>query len=150
MQNAGEQSTTKTRGVMTKPNNPTNDPLRTSLTEISRQAQIRLVRQCLALDITILQAQTLLHLEEHGATRMTVLNKELGITVSAATSLANRLVEKELIRRMSNPKDRRSVVCELTPKGRATMTEIHSLSAQNLYETLQMIRDDTWQRDSEQ
>ena len=81
---------------------------------------------------------------------MTVLNKELGITVSAATSLANRLVEKELVRRISNPEDRRSVACELTPKGQTTMTEIHSLNAQKLSEALQMIRDDIWERDSEQ
>ena len=49
---------------------------------------------------------------------MSILASTLGSSFSAATGLVDRLVERELVERGTDPDDRRSVVCFLTNHGK--------------------------------
>ena len=70
------------------------------------------------LDMTIPQIKTLVMLGYMGPLRMGVIASYLGSALSATTSIVNRLVQKELVKRVSDPNDRRVVICELTAQGR--------------------------------
>ena len=69
------------------------------------------------MDLTIPQVKTLLLLQGTGPQRMGGIAASLGIAVSAATTVVDRLVERQLVVRLSDPKDRRVVLCELTEQG---------------------------------
>ena len=71
-----------------------------------------------ALDMTIPQVKTLVLLERRGPLRMGGIARYLGTTLSATTPIVDRLVEKGLVERLSDPSDRRVVICELTAPGR--------------------------------
>jgi DNA-binding MarR family transcriptional regulator len=58
-----------------------------------------------------------------GRQRMGDLARFLGISLSSATSLADRLQTKGLVTRDHDQQDRRVVTCELTDEGRRTVTE---------------------------
>ena len=70
------------------------------------------------LDMTIPQVKILVMLEHLGPLRMGVISSNLGSALSATTSIVDRLVEKELVKRLSDPNDRRVVICDLTASGR--------------------------------
>ena len=69
------------------------------------------------LEMTIPQAKTLLLLGEMGPSRMGTISGYLGSALSATTNIVNRLVERELVERVSDPSDRRVVICRLTSQG---------------------------------
>ena len=52
-----------------------------------------------------------------GTVRMNRLAYTLGISMSGATNLVDRLVELELVGRWPDPEDRRAVLCDLTEEG---------------------------------
>jgi DNA-binding MarR family transcriptional regulator len=70
------------------------------------------------LELTMPQLRALFGLLEEGPSRMGSLASLLGMSLSGATGLMDRLVEKGLVERSVDPDDRRSVVCELSPQGR--------------------------------
>ena len=69
------------------------------------------------LDMTIPQIKTLVLLEEEGPLRMGNIANYLGRALSATTTVMDRLVEKGLVDRVSDPRDRRVVICRLTESG---------------------------------
>ena len=69
------------------------------------------------LDMTIPQIRTLVLLKHMGPMRMGSISVFLGRALSATTTVVDRLVEKELVDRVSDPGDRRVVICELTESG---------------------------------
>ena len=68
-------------------------------------------------EMTVSQINTLIALSYSGPMRMGQIANHLGSTLSATTPMVDRLVQKKLIRRVSDPKDRRAVICELTELG---------------------------------
>jgi DNA-binding MarR family transcriptional regulator len=56
-----------------------------------------------------------------GAARVAELQRDLGITVGAASKLVDRLERDSLVDRRANPDDRRSSLLELTSTGRSTL-----------------------------
>jgi DNA-binding MarR family transcriptional regulator len=73
-------------------------------------------------DIELTMAQwrtlTLLH---RGPRRMSEVAAYLGSSLSSATSMIDRLVNKQLVVRMQDAADRRVVSCRLTPLGQEQM-----------------------------
>ncbi len=67
-------------------------------------------------ELTIPQLRTLVLLRR-GSQRMSALAEYSGIGLPSATSMIDRLVDKDLVERTSDPDDRRVVTCRLTPKG---------------------------------
>lgn len=52
-----------------------------------------------------------------GPRNMSVIGKELGISLSAVTQLADRLERAEMVERLAEPEDRRVRCLQLTPHG---------------------------------
>lgn len=82
------------------------------LTYVVRQNELK------GLDMTLPQIRTLILIEQTGPLRMGEISSYLGSGLSATTSIVDRMVSKNLVQRVSDPRDRRVVVCSLTLKGR--------------------------------
>lgn len=89
-----------------------------SVEHLNRQLRLDRLGEWQDLDLTIPQAKTLFLLEREGPQRMGSIAGALGIAVSATTTVVDRLVDRGLATRLSDPKDRRVVICELTAQGR--------------------------------
>ncbi len=74
------------------------------------------------LELTIPQIRALALLQQE-AQRMGGISNYLGGTLSAATSIIDRLVDKGLVERAPDPEDRRVVICRLTPTGREAVEQ---------------------------
>lgn len=83
-------------------------------------------------DLTIAQGRTLALLQRQGSARMGVIASHLETGLSAATTLVDRLVEKRLVQRVSDPSDRRVVICELTDPGRSALEEFISVARERV------------------
>ena len=68
------------------------------------------------LELTMPQLRTLMMLSD-GPQRMGAIAQHLSSSLSSATSMIDRLVDKGLVERVSRNEDRRVVVCQLTPPG---------------------------------
>ena len=84
---------------------------------LNRQLHTGRLDEWEGLDMTIPQIKTLVLLERVGPLRMGNIAISLGRALSATTTVVDRLVEKELVDRGSDPSDRRVVVCRLTDTG---------------------------------
>jgi len=74
-------------------------------------------RELLELDLTMPQMKTVLLLFLNGPTRMSILASELGVSLATTTGVVDRLVERDIVLRESQPDDRRVVLCCLSDKG---------------------------------
>ena len=92
-------------------------------------------------DITIPQIKALVLLEQKEPLRMGVIADRLGITLSAMTSIVDRLVEKNLVERGSDPHDRRVVLCKLTDQGREEMRRFWRVGREKMLKTLGILED---------
>jgi len=72
------------------------------------------------IELTMSQWRTLALLH-HGPRRMSEIAAYLGNSLSSATSMIDRLVNKQLVERLQDPADRRVVSCCLTPLGQEQM-----------------------------
>ena len=72
---------------------------------------------------------------------MGVIADHLGITLSAMTSIVDRLVEKNLVERDSDPHDRRVVLCKLTDQGREEMKRFWRVGREKMLKTLGILED---------
>jgi DNA-binding MarR family transcriptional regulator len=75
--------------------------------------------------ITLPQFWALEWLHERGASAMHDLAQALAMKSSAASMMADRLVELKLLRRTRGPKDRRVVLVELSARGRRMVSQVH-------------------------
>ncbi len=71
----------------------------------------------LNMDLTAAQLRTLLLLYTRGASRMTDVAAALGVTMATATGVIDRMVERGIVVRESDPDDRRLVLCRMSPEG---------------------------------
>jgi DNA-binding MarR family transcriptional regulator len=84
------------------------------------------------LGMTTPQVKTLVFLDERGPARMGMIASHLGTSLSATTSVVDRLVQKGMLDRASDPTDRRVVVCELTSGGRDAVDRFWRLGEERL------------------
>lgn len=89
------------------------------------------------LDMTIPQVKSLALLERMGPLRMGSIAFHLGRALSVTTTVVDRLVEKGLVDRISDPSDRRAVVCELTESGQQQIAQFWRIGN----ERIQMVAD---------
>lgn len=73
-------------------------------------------------ELTITQSKTVIFLGQ-GQQRMGDIAATLGIGLSSATNVIDRLVGKGLVQRSQDPADRRLVLCSLTNAGQQHMDE---------------------------
>jgi DNA-binding MarR family transcriptional regulator len=93
------------------------------LTKVARELANVLDRQLAPLGVTTQQAALLLHASRRPA-RPNELAAELGTDTAGTTRLLDRLEAKGLLTRSRHPDDRRAIVIELTPAGRALIPRI--------------------------
>mgnify|MGYP001271588132 CR=1 FL=1 len=71
-------------------------------------------------------------LDQRGKMTMSVVGRELGVTMGAGTNLTDRLVDAGLVVRDRDTEDRRVVWVELTNKGRAALKSAEGVAADYL------------------
>jgi DNA-binding MarR family transcriptional regulator len=85
----------------------------------------------LNMDLTAGQLRTLILLYTKGPTRMTDVASALGVTMATATGVIDRMVERGIVVRQSDPDDRRTVLCRMSPEGEKMVTGLwHAWSEQ--------------------
>ncbi len=85
------------------------------------------------LELTMPQMRILCLLRQ-GHQRMGNIAAGLGISLSSATSIVDRLVEKGLVERAPDPEDRRVVLCRLTGKGTGEVERFWRIERQSIVE----------------
>ena len=90
---------------------------------LNRQLHGARLDQWQQFDMTIPQVKTLLLLADVGTARMGGIARHLGTSLSATTAIVDRLVDRGLVGRGSDPTDRRVVTCELTAGGTAAVEQ---------------------------
>ena len=83
------------------------------------------------LELTFQQLRVLAYLFE-GQQRMGNIASYMGCIMSSATSIIDRLVDKDLVLRSVDPDDRRAVICGLTDAGRQTMEQFWSIGREKI------------------
>jgi DNA-binding MarR family transcriptional regulator len=89
-----------------------------------------LPKEWLDLDLTAGQLKTLLLLFTNGPTKMSVIAAELGVSMATATGVIDRMVERGIVVRDSDPHDRRIVLCRMSPEGERLVSGLWQLSSQ--------------------
>ena len=84
-----------------------SSPLTAALHRYVEARNAALVLARLELGVNELDARALLHITAHAGTRPGDLRDYLGITAAGVTTLIDRLVEREAVRRDVDPDDRR-------------------------------------------
>jgi DNA-binding MarR family transcriptional regulator len=95
------------------------------------------------------QLKSILLLFLNGPTRMSALAADLGVTLATATGLVDRLVERGLVVRESQPDDRRVVLCRLSETGQNMVSRVWDSSRQRSREILEYLDTGTLQMLSE-
>ncbi|MSQ06860.1 MAG: MarR family transcriptional regulator [Dehalococcoidia bacterium] len=85
------------------------------------------------LELTMPQMRILCLLRQ-GPQRMGNIAGDLGSSLSSATSIVERLVEKGLVERVPVPEDRRVVLCRLTGKGTGEVERFWRIERQSIVE----------------
>ena len=87
------------------------------LEEVTRSGPHTVSPEWFTLDLTMPQVRVVFLLLQERSLRMSDLASALDVSVSRATGLLDRLVEKDMVNRWQDPEDRRSVLCSLTERG---------------------------------
>lgn len=100
--------------------------------------------QWLHIDVTMPQMKALILVYGSGnnSLRMGQMASALGVALSTATGIVDRLVEQGLLERQEDPEDRRSVVVRLTKRGWETMERPHRAMQQRLAHVLGLLDTD--------
>lgn len=89
-----------------------------------RQLLPTVPRDLLSLDITMPQLKILLILYVTGPRRMSDIASELDVALPTATSLVDRLVDRQFVARETDSDDRRVVLCHLANAGERAVSHI--------------------------
>jgi DNA-binding MarR family transcriptional regulator len=76
------------------------------------------------LEITLTQMQMLLLINSLSGCKMSDLSEALGVTMGNVTSMIDRLIKEDLVKRCEDDNDRRIVRIELTKNGKDTVKTI--------------------------
>ena len=93
-------------------------------------------------ELTMPQLRALFALRRHGDCRMGIVANQLGTSLSTATGVIDRLVERGLVERWQDPADRRSNVCHLTQEGVDLAERLLTLRRREWEERLNGLTDD--------
>ena len=90
------------------------------------------------LELTISQIRTLALLQQEPQ-RMGSISTYLGSTLSSATSIIDRLVDRGLVERGQDPDDRRVVVCRLTDSGQEAIEQFWRIGRLRIIELAEQL-----------
>jgi DNA-binding MarR family transcriptional regulator len=89
------------------------------------------------LDLTMPQLKVVLLLFLSGTARMSDIASALGVSLATATGVVDRLVDRDIVLRESQPEDRRVVLCRLSEKGQKMIGGLWQLARDRTKELLQ-------------
>jgi len=107
--------------------------------KVFRELFPMLPTEWLKLDVTMPQLKVVLLLYMSGSVRMSDIASALGVSLATATGVIDRLVERDIVQRESQPEDRRVVLCRLSEKGQKMIGGLWQLSRDSLRELLSAI-----------
>lgn len=94
------------------------------------------------LGLSLTQLHILNLVEGHGEMAMSRLAEMLDVSLSNATGLIDRVVERGFVERFRVSSDRRVVMVRLTPAGRQTLAEVEALREETLRPVLDGLGDE--------
>ncbi|PVZ06357.1 MarR family winged helix-turn-helix transcriptional regulator [Actinomycetospora cinnamomea] len=89
------------------------------------------------IDLSTTEAAVLGHLLHDGPQTPSLVSARAGLTPAAGTSLLDRLERGGLVARGPHPRDRRSLLVDLTPRGRTAITAMFSMFSEDLLHALE-------------
>lgn len=103
-------------------------------------------------DLSLAQTRLLFFVMSHGATRMGRLAQVLDVTMPTVTGMVERMVQRGLVERDSDPNDRRVVLVVATDQGREELEQLigvrahvmRKMFARMTQEELEQLRE-TWE-----
>ena len=98
-----------------------------------------LPKEWLSLDLTMPQLKVVLLLFLNGPERMGTIASALGVSLATATGVVDRLVEKDMMTREGDPRDRRIVLIRLSDQGEKLITGLWQLARGNAELLLKML-----------
>lgn len=98
-----------------------------------------LPKEWLQLDLTMSQLKVVLLLFLSEPVRMSDIASALGVSLATATGVVDRLVERGIVLRESDPEDRRVVLCRLSDKGQNLIGGLWQLARDRARELLRAI-----------
>ena len=114
--------------------------------QLNRQMHSGQLDEWEGMDMTIPQIRTLVLLERVDSARMTDIAIYIGRALSATTTVVDRLVERGLVDRVSDPNDRRLVMCELTETGRQVLERFWLIGRDRLQMVADLLDDEQLQK----
>jgi DNA-binding MarR family transcriptional regulator len=93
--------------------------------------------------ITVAQMMAMHTLHLEGAATMSFLARRLQLSLSATSSLVQKLVDGGLVTRKEHDTDRRNKVVALSPAGRAHVATLHRLRATDIQAAIKPLTKDT-------
>jgi len=93
-------------------------------------------RRAAELELTYAQSQVLFYVGQHPGCHMGEVAKAFAVTLPAITQIVDRLEQKRLLSRGSDPTDRRVYTLELTAEGKALVSELETLQLEGLERVL--------------
>ena len=109
---------------------------------LNRQVFSEVLAEWADLDMTIPQIQTLVLLQRMGPLRMGSISASLGKALSGTTIVVDRLVERDLVKRISGPPDRRVVLCALTDQGEEMVARLWHVGRQRTHTVVDLMTED--------
>jgi DNA-binding MarR family transcriptional regulator len=94
------------------------------------------IRQQKSSFLTIPQLRALAFLQTNNCSSLTELAEYLGVTSASASTMVDRLVQKEFITRTEHPKLRRQVVICLTTAGEEHLQQVRQVTSDRLSDKL--------------
>jgi len=92
--------------------------------------------------VTVAEWACMRAMYDEEAVAPSALAEKMGMTKGAISKLADRLVEKGLVERSSNPEDKRGLSLCLTPEGRRKIPRLAKLADQNDAENFAVLTTD--------
>ncbi|BAY22745.1 MarR family transcriptional regulator [Calothrix sp. NIES-2100] len=92
--------------------------------------------------LSVPQFRTLAFLDRHPSASLSQVAEHLGVTRATASTLTERLVQKDLVSRVENPQERRHVLLNLTDAGKYHLQQIRSLTSARIASVLTNLPED--------
>jgi DNA-binding MarR family transcriptional regulator len=110
-----------------QPADPASDEsLSEALGAVVRQLREKSVETLAPWDITPAHLRALRVLNRHGTMRLSAISDHLHIAPRTATEVVDALEDRDLVRRLADPGDRRATLVEVTEHGANVLAEIRA------------------------
>lgn len=96
----------------------------------------REMRSAAAPTVTVPQLRTLLFVSRNPDVNLSALADHLGIGLTGASGMVDRLVRQGLLSRETDPNERRRIQLDVTPEGRARLDEAVAHTRESVNEVL--------------